>query len=117
MLGPVPRDERDAPAVDLAEDRRGRRLAVRRVDLDRLGGLQERIEARATEDPDLGGGQDAFSPLDDAGELAPLDVVASELPDEAPPDEVSEDDPDELAASFFAPSPAAVLGLARLSVA
>jgi hypothetical protein len=118
----VPRDERDTAPADVADDRRRRRLAVRRVDVDRLGGIEERVEPGSPEDADLRGGQDAFSPLD-AGALEPApddddvgdeedesldapDVVASFLPSLVPP---------------FVPSRLAsgvpVLGFERLSVA
>ena len=49
----VPRAERDVPACDLADDERRRRLPVRRVDLELLDPVEERVEARAAEDADL----------------------------------------------------------------
>ena len=49
----VPRQERDPAAADLADRERRRRLAERRVDLDLLDVLEERVEARASEDSDL----------------------------------------------------------------
>src|SRR6266550_5642699 len=52
VLAPVPRQECDAGAADLADHERRRRLAVRRVELDLLDLVQERVEARAAEDPD-----------------------------------------------------------------
>ena len=41
VLQAVPRDERDPPAADVADHGRRRRFAVRRVDVDGLGRLQE----------------------------------------------------------------------------
>jgi hypothetical protein len=54
VLASVARQERDAPAAEVA-DRHGRgRLPVRRVDLDLLDVVEERVEAGAAEDADLG---------------------------------------------------------------
>ena len=49
----VARQERDRPAGDLGEEERIRRRAVRRVDLDLAHVVEERVEARTSEDPDL----------------------------------------------------------------
>src|ERR671936_2381647 len=48
--GPVAREERDPLAADLADGERRRRLAERRLDLDLLDVLEERVEPRAPED-------------------------------------------------------------------
>ena len=49
----MPRQERDPAAADLADHDRRRRLAVRRVDLDLVDDVEERVEPRAAEDADL----------------------------------------------------------------
>ena len=49
----VPWEERDALASDVADGERGRRAAVRRIDLDALHVLEERVETRAAEDADI----------------------------------------------------------------
>ena len=53
VLAAVAREERDALAADLADRERRRRLPVRRLDLDLLDVLEERVEAGAAEDADL----------------------------------------------------------------
>jgi hypothetical protein len=53
--------ERDPPPADLADHDRGRGRAVGGVDLDRLGALEERVEAGPAEDADVGGAQADFS--------------------------------------------------------
>ncbi len=67
MLHAVPRDERDAPAAHVADDRRGRGAAVRRIDVDRLDALQKRIEPGAAEDADVrcGAHDSSFAGFDD----------------------------------------------------
>ncbi len=80
MLRPVTRDERDASAAELADDGRCRGRAVRRFDLDGLGRFEERIEPRTAEDADLGGAQDAFSPLARFG--ADLDPDSDDVEDD-----------------------------------
>src|ERR1041385_4004684 len=54
VLWPVARQERDPLAADLADHERPGRLPVRGVELDLLDVLEERVEAGAPEDPDLG---------------------------------------------------------------
>ena len=57
VLRAVPRQECDLLAAELAEgDGRGR-LPVRRVELDGLDALQERVEPAPAEDPDLSRGR------------------------------------------------------------
>jgi hypothetical protein len=116
----VPRDERDAPTVDLADDRRGGGGAVGGIDLvDGLGRLQERVEARAPEDPDLGGRHALFSFFGFAGAA---EDEASEEEDPLPgsePDEPDDDEPDdeELEVAESPLDGVDVLAFERLSVA
>ena len=49
----VPRQERHAPPGDVGQEDRIRRRAIRRVDLDLADVVEERVEARPPEDPDL----------------------------------------------------------------
>src|SRR6266545_532307 len=53
VLPPVPGEEGDLLAADLADRERRRRLAVWRLELDLLDVRQERVEPRAAEDADL----------------------------------------------------------------
>src|SRR5262249_45304377 len=53
VLPAVAREEGHALSAELADDERRRRFAVRRLDLDLLDVVEERVEARAAEDPDL----------------------------------------------------------------
>src|SRR5947209_2199617 len=71
----------------------GRRLSVRRVDVDLLDVVEERVEPGAAEHPDLGGAQADFSVLfgfDDDPDPA---VEESDEDDEVEEDEVAEDEP------------------------
>ena len=54
MLPAMTREEGDALAADLANRDWRRRLPVRRLDLDLLDILEERVEARSPEDADAG---------------------------------------------------------------
>src|SRR5580765_6061728 len=53
VIGPMTRQEGDALALELTEHKRPRRLAVRGLELHLLDVVEERVEARAPEDPDL----------------------------------------------------------------
>jgi hypothetical protein len=89
----VARDERDAPLTDRPDHRRGRRLAVRCGDLDRLGALEERVEARAAEHADLGaGGHDPSFDADVDDDVDAASVFVDEPPS---PDEDEDEDEDE----------------------
>jgi hypothetical protein len=90
VLEPVAWDEGDRPATDLADDRRRRGRPVRRLDLDGLGRLEEGVEPGAAEDPDLGGAQDAFSPVDDFDCFDDFEVE----PDPGSEDEDEDDEPE-----------------------
>jgi hypothetical protein len=97
VLGAVPRDERDGPAPHLADHRRCRRRPIGGLYLGPLGTLQELVEARASEDPDLGGAQEPFPPVPaavfegpedeseevDGWEGVPSALAGVELPDGA----------------------------------
>src|SRR5205814_6803100 len=54
MAPPVPGQERDPAVRHGGEEERVRRGAVRSVDLDLADVVEERVEARTTEDADLG---------------------------------------------------------------
>jgi len=54
-------EEGHRPAPHVAHCQGGRRLPVRRVDLDLPDPLEERVEPRSPEDADLGRGQADFS--------------------------------------------------------
>ena len=56
VVAPVPREEGDPAAGDLADDDRVGRRSVRRLDHDLLGVVEERVEPGAAQHPDLGGG-------------------------------------------------------------
>ena len=93
VLRAVPRDERDGPALDLADEQRGRRRPVRRVDLDLSNVVEERVETRPPEDADLGGAQADFSleELEDDPELDESGFLEESVDDEDEP-ESDEDD-------------------------
>jgi hypothetical protein len=72
----VSRQERDVDAADVADRERCRWLSVRRLDLDLLDIIEERVEPGAPEDPDAGGGQAERSlALVEAEPLSPDDEV------------------------------------------
>jgi hypothetical protein len=118
----VPRHECHRDARDVADGHRRGRFPVRRLDLDVLHLVEERVEARAPEDPDPGRGQAERSlalPEDELEEeLASLDDVFA-LPSLEPPDAEPEEDseeesdlfsfdvlsPEEVSECFFEPSP------------
>ena len=114
MLHAVARQERDTPPADLAEDDRRRRLPEGGLDVDRLGGLEEGIEAGSAEDADLGRGQDALSPLEAFEPLEAFDPLEVVEPLEPPvdaaavegddSDEPESDEPEDVDAPSFPPS-------------
>ena len=104
VVQPVPRQERDPPSTDVAERDRRRCGSVRGIEVDLLHVLEEPVEARSAEHPDLGrrrhdgsffGADPAFAAgFDD-------DSPDEELDDDSPDEELDDDSPDEVAASFF----------------
>jgi hypothetical protein len=131
VLGPVPRDERDPVRTDPTDDRRRRGFPEGRLDGDRLRVLQERVEARPAEHPDLrvahelsfDGEAFFFAPSEDEDEGSAEEDEDEPESDEDEPDDESdepfEDEPDEEddesevePPSFFDDEP----DLARLSV-
>ena len=86
MLHAVSREERHPPARDLAHRDRGRGRAVGGLDDDALDILEERIEARAAEDADLGSRRQADFPLAASPDFfsAEPDVDFFESPPEPP---------------------------------
>jgi hypothetical protein len=106
MLHSMAGKERNAATFDRSDGDVGRRIAVRRINVDLFDVVKERVEARAPEDPDadrLAGGrcgaQADFSFALPGAELEPF------LPDRSPvePDPAS---PFEPCASPFEPDPA-----------
>jgi hypothetical protein len=112
----VPRDERDAVRTDPTDDRRRRGFPEGRLDGDRLRVLQERVEARPAEHPDLrvahelsfDGEAFFFAPSEDEDEGSAEEDEDEPESDEDEPDDESEVEPP----SFFDDEP----DLARLSV-
>jgi hypothetical protein len=74
VLAPVPRQERHANPAHVPDRDRRRRRSVRRLDVDLVNGLDERVEPRPAEDADGCGAQ-----------LDPLEVPAGCFDD--PPDD------------------------------
>jgi hypothetical protein len=71
VIATVARKERYAASFDGSDGQRCARGAVRRLDHDLLGILQEGVEARSAEDPDLRtGGHEASSFFEVVGGLA-----------------------------------------------
>jgi hypothetical protein len=106
MLHSMAGKERNATTFDRPDGHVGRRIAVRRIHVDVFDVVKERVEARASEDPDadrLAGGrfgaQADFSFALLAADLEPF------FPDRSPfePDPASAFEPD---ASPFEPDPA-----------
>jgi hypothetical protein len=104
-------------------------LPVRRVDLDRLDVGEEGVEARSSEDPDLGGAQADFPfdwPLEELDEPESRDdepEPPEDEPEEEEPEDSEEepDDPDfdagaALPAPFDSPVALSDVLLGRLSV-
>jgi hypothetical protein len=63
VLSTMPREEGDRAAPHLAHRQRSGWLPVRGIDLDLVHPLEERVEPRSSEDPDVGRGQADFSLL------------------------------------------------------
>jgi hypothetical protein len=126
----VPRDERDPVRTDPTDDRRRRGFPEGRLDGDRLRVLQERVEARPAEHPDLriahelsfDGEAFFFAPSEDVDEGSAEEEDEPESDADEPDDESDEPfegEPDEEdfesevePPSFFDDEP----DLARLSV-
>jgi hypothetical protein len=93
VVTPVPGDERDLAPGDLADHDRVARRAERGLDNDLGRVVEERVETRSADDPDLGlaghAGQATFEPELDAD------------PDDADDDDPFEDDEDDDPASAF----------------
>ena len=96
----MPREECDAYAADLSDRQRRGRSSVRRVECDLLHVLEERVEARAPEDPDTSGAQADRSfalPEEEEEELEP----PSAEPEPEDEDEPLESLPDAARSPFF----------------
>src|SRR5262245_16467980 len=98
MLHAVTRDERDAVLADRPDDRRRRGRPVRRVDLDGLGVLEQRVQPRPADDPDLRPRHEE----DDSLALEEVDPPSEPFEDppsdpfEEPPWEPADESPDPL---------------------
>jgi hypothetical protein len=100
VIAPVPRQEGHLAARHLADEDRLTRLAEGGLNLHLFGVGEELVEARTSDDPDVGdrshGRQATFSP-DELEE--PEDEPAEELTDEdaafSPPDVDEDEDPSE----------------------
>lgn len=115
VLRPVAGKEGDPPPADLANDQRRGGLAVGGLDLDRLGVLEEGVEAGASKDADVGGAQADFSFGAEGFESAAFlsDFVSDVVSDVVADDDSLDFDDDEDESSDFEP----LLADLRLSVA
>jgi hypothetical protein len=91
VLAPVAGEERHPPAADLADGDRCRRRTERRVDHDLFDVVEQRVQARAAVDPDVGApGRRADGHDETEVELL---VEPESLDDEDdPPSELEEED-------------------------
>jgi hypothetical protein len=120
----VPRQERHPPAADLADGDGRRRLSVGRLDVDGLDIGEERVEARPSEDPDVGGAQADFpfdSPLEECEDpVEPEEPVEEPEESDAEPDDEPEEEDEDVDAGCFdpfeSPPPPSDALLGRLSV-
>jgi hypothetical protein len=100
VLAAVAREEGDLPLAHRAHHQRRRRRAERRVDLDLADVVQERVEARSSEDPDpdragsVRAAQADRSLLDELEELPPseLDGFDGDVSSFEPPSDAEDDE-------------------------
>src|SRR4029450_8398691 len=126
VLDAVPRDERDPIGADRPDDRRRRGPSVGGFDLDGLGIVEERVEARAAEHSDLrfggrSGHDDEFSFLLPVVDALPFEPFEDEPPsaflEVEPPSESEDVPPDDAPPSESFVDAAPDDAFARLSVA
>jgi hypothetical protein len=108
VLHAVSGQEGHPPSADLADGERGGGLPVRRIDIDAFDVLEEGVEARAPEDPDLGGGRaQADFPLvegeSDEDDLLSEELLldSPELLEPEPSDDDEEEEDEEVEGDFF----------------